>query len=221
MAHPAAPALPDDARAMARQLAGAWILGSALMGTVALLFLNAGNMVARQPSANVVIPGCPLPARGFGCPSPSLFALTPVERLAVFALVSALFVSLGLLGWRTAAASWLTGDPRARLLWTVLVGTGGLVGWGYAAVVTFAAGFSPATQILLAYLAGGLPFALVAGMLLRPWRANVAALGISTGLLAAGFVMVAGHSPAYLGNVFTVYADYARSFFSTPPAVTF
>lgn len=145
----------------------------------------------------------------------------PVERLAVFALVAALFVSLGLLGSRTAAASWLTGDPRARLLWTLVVGIGGLAGWGYAAIVTFAVGFSPVTQLLLAYLAGGLPFALVAGMLLRPWRANVAALGISTGLLAAGFVMVAGHSPAYPGNVFSVYADYARAFFSGPPAVLY
>jgi hypothetical protein len=33
---------PDDARLMARQLGGAWICGSVLMGTVALLFAGRG-----------------------------------------------------------------------------------------------------------------------------------------------------------------------------------
>src|SRR5690348_1992268 len=95
----------DDGRVMALQLGGAWVLGSVLMGTVAVLFLTAASPVIRLPSGVTVSPGCPARAPGLGCPVPSLFAITPVERLAVFALVAALFVSLGLLGWRTAAAS--------------------------------------------------------------------------------------------------------------------
>ena len=84
--------------------------------------------------------------------------------------VAALFVSLGLVLWRTAAATWLSADTRARLLWVILVGLGGLAGWSFAATVTFAVGFSPLVQGILAYLGGGLPFGLAAGMLLRPWR---------------------------------------------------
>ena len=89
---------------------------------------------------------------------------------------------------------------------------GGLAGWSYAAVVTYAAGFGSTTQLILAYTAGGLPFALVAALLLRPWRANVVAGGMCAGLVAAGFLMVAGRPAPQ--NVFLLYADYARSFFS-------
>jgi hypothetical protein len=46
-------------------------------------------------------------------------------------------------------------------------------------------------------------------MLLRPWRANVAFLAISAGLVAAGFLMVVGQSAAY---PLTDFADYARLF---------
>jgi hypothetical protein len=86
-------------------------------------------------------------------------------------------------------------------------------------VVTFAAGFGFTLQLVLAYTAGGLPFALVAGMLLRPWRANVAAGGVSAGLVMAGFLMVAG-LPQPL-NAFTLYAHYARAFFGGAPGVPY
>jgi hypothetical protein len=96
---------------------------------------------------------------------------------------------------------------------------GGLAGWSYAAVVTYAAGFDSTTQLLLAYTAGGLPFALVAALLLRPWRVNVAAGAMCASLVAAGFLMVAGHPAPQ--NVFLLYADYARSFFSGGSAFPF
>jgi hypothetical protein len=183
---------------IAWQLAGTWSCGSLLLGTVALVFLHAGAL------------GSPLPIE----PEPvSLTILTPWQRLTVFALVAALFVALGVIGWRTAAASWLTGDTRARLLWTLVVGAGGLAGWGFAAAVTFAAQFGSATQLILAYLAGGLPFALTAAMLVRPWRVNVAAVTISVALVGAGYLMVAGNGAAYPQNVFALYADYLRSLF--------
>jgi hypothetical protein len=208
-----------DARLMVRQLAGAWLCGSALMGTVAWGFLSAEGTTAVlvpvpvrafAPAGTAICPGLP------SCGPPSFFQLTPLARLAVLALVALLFICLALLSRWTAGASWLTGDARARLLWVLLVGAGGLAGWSYAAVVTFAAGFGSTAQLILAYLGGGLPFALVAGMLLRPWRANVAAGGVSAGLVAAGFLMVAGHPVPQ--NVFTLYAEYARSFFSGGPS---
>jgi len=120
-----------DARLMVRQLAGAWLCGSALMGTVAWGFLSAEGTTA------VLVP---VPVRAF---APAGTAICP-----------------------------------------------GLPSCG--------------------------PFALVAGMLLRPWRANVAAGGVSAGLVAAGFLMVAGHPVPQ--NVFTLYAEYARSFFSGGPS---
>ncbi len=199
---------PPDARLMARQLTGAWLCGSVLMGTVAWGFLSS------EATAVPVAGTLPAPCRGAGtsCLYPSFFQLTPLGRLAVLALVALLFVALAVLGWWTAGASWLTGDPRARPLWVLLVGAGGLVGWSYAAVVTFAAGFGATTQLILAYTGGGLPFVLVAGLLLRPWRANVVAGGMCAGLVGAGFLMVAG-GPAPQ-NVFALYAEYARSFLS-------
>ncbi len=203
---------PPDARQMVRQVTGAWLCGSVLMGTVAWGFLSSAATAVPVPVDGRVSVPAPCPAPGASCLYPSFFQLTPLGRLAVLALVALLFAALGVLGRWTAGASWLTGDPRARLLWVLLVGAGGLIGWSYAAVVTFAAGFGATAQLILAYTAGGLPFALAAGLLLRPWRANVVAGAMCAGLVAAGFLMVAG-GPAPR-NVFALYATYAHSFLS-------
>jgi hypothetical protein len=201
-----------DSRRLAGQVAGAWACGSVFMGTVAVLFLASEGTVFAQPGSGSS--GVCLPGNTVICGRPSLFQLTPVERLAVFALLAGLFVSLAALVWRTAAATWLGGDNRAKLLWVLVVGLGGLAGWSFAAVITFAVAFSPETQLVLGYTCGGLPFALVAGMLVRPLRANVVALAVSVALVAAGFVMVAGDHQVYPRNAFTLYASYARYFFS-------
>jgi hypothetical protein len=195
---------------MGRQLTGAWLCGSVLMGTVAWGFLSA--QVTAIPATTVLAPYAPCPGHGAPCAYPSFFQLSPLGRLAVLALLALLFVALAVLARWTAGASWLAGDARARLLWVLLVMGGGLAGWSYAAVVTYAAGFDSTTQLILAYTAGGLPFALVAALLLRPWRVNVVAGALSVGLVAAGFLMVAGRPVPQ--NVFLLYADYARSFFS-------
>lgn len=184
---------------IAGQLAGTWACGSLLLGTVALVFLKAGA------------PGSPPPIT---LNTVSLAMLTPLQRLAVFALVAALFVALGVIGYRTRAASWLTGDTRARVLWALVVGAGGLAGWGFAAAVTFAVHFGSTTQLILAYLAGGLPFALTAAMLVRPWRVNAAAAAISVALVAAGYFMVAGNGAVYPQHFFALNAGYIWSFFS-------
>jgi hypothetical protein len=126
-----------------------------------------------------------------------------------------MFVLVGVLGWRTAEASWLTGGSRARLLWALLVGGGGMLGWSFAAVVTFAVDWSSGVQIALAFTAGGLPFALVAAMLARPWQLNAAAVTGAVLLVAAGFAISAGQQGN--PNVFAMYGDYARALFTGTP----
>ena len=201
---------PPGTRLMVRQLTGAWLCGSVLMGTVAWGFLSA--QVTAVPAATQLSAYAPCPGHGAPCAYPSFFQLMPLARLAVLALLALLFAALAVLSRWTAGASWLTGGARARLLWVLLVMGGGLAGWSYAAVVTYAAGFDSTTQLILAYTVGGLPFALVAALLLRPWRVNVVAGAVCAGLVTAGFLMVAGR--AVPQNVFLLYADYARSFFS-------
>jgi hypothetical protein len=213
---------PPGTRLMAEQLASTWACGSVLMGAVAWGFLSAEGGAVPQPYP--VRPAAPgggtICSSWPACGPPSFFQLMPLARLGVMALVALLFAALAVIARRTAEASWLTGGARARVLWVLLVGLGGLAGWSYAAVVTFAAGFGFAAQLALAWTAGGLPFALAAGMLLRPWRANIVAGGVSAGLVAAGFLMVAGHPVPQ--NVFALYADYARAFFSgSAPAVLY
>jgi hypothetical protein len=140
------------------QLAGTWLTGSAVMGTVAVLLTASRDDLPFRPLA--ILPGI------------ALFAL--------FVLLAAMFVALFALGLRTEDATWLPNDTRAAVLWTSVVGGGGLIGWGFAAAVTFDAGFGLPTQLILAYLGGGLPFTLVAAMLTRPVRIN----GIAAGLTA-------------------------------------
>ncbi|OLF16412.1 hypothetical protein [Actinophytocola xanthii] len=155
---------------MLRQLVGTWLVGSVLTGTLAVLFtLDRGEL-----------PLTPL-------------AELPVQRmLGVLGLLAALFAALVLLGLSTADASWLPGDGRGVTLWVVLVGTGGFAGWAYAAAVTFAAEFALGTQLVLAYACGGLPFALVAAMLVRPVTVNAVAVGLAAVSLLVGAGLVAG-----------------------------
>jgi hypothetical protein len=192
---------PNMARLLFWQLAGSWALGSVLMGSVAVIYLRGTGPVD-------------YPVFGVGrVPSPDL--LSAFARLGIFLLVVALFVLLGVLGWHTAGACWLAGGGRARLLWALLVAGGGLLGWSFAAVVTFAVNWSGDVQVALAYTAGGLPFALVAAMLARPWQLNAAAVTACVLLVVAGIVITAGPQPN--PNVFVLYADYARSLFTGTP----
>lgn len=150
-----------------RQLVGVWVIGSVLTGTLAVLFTLDRGPWPIQPLA----------------------ALPTLSLLGVFGLVAALFAALGLLVWGSPGASWLPETGRGRTLWVVLVAVAGLAGWGFAAAVTFAAGFSLDTQLLLAYLSGGLPFTLVATWLLRSVAANVAGIALSGVLLLIGWLV--------------------------------
>ena len=191
-----------------RQLGYAWLIGSVTLGTVALVVLKARPLLTVTPPGPPIttLPGQPVPA-----PFPQVVLMPGWARLSVLALVAALFVALLVLGWRTIGLSWLPGEARGRLLWTVIVGVAGLAAWFFAATVTFGAGFGPNVQIVLGYVGGGLPFALIAAMLLRRPAVNLWAIVISAGLVAIGFILVAAHSPyqsavelyfAYLSVVF-------------------
>src|SRR5262245_5772740 len=79
-------------------------------GTVAVLFLASEGTVLGRPGP-AGSPDVCLPGSLSICGRVSWFQLTPVERLAVFALAAGLFVSLAALVWRTAAASWLGATP--------------------------------------------------------------------------------------------------------------
>jgi hypothetical protein len=154
------------------QLPCTWLVGSSVTGTIAILFTTDRGA---QPFRSLA----------------ELFEDGVWPTLVV--LVGALFLALFALAWRTRDAMWLRrDDPRSALLWPILVGGGGLVGWGFAAVVTFEADFSLATQLVLAYTCGGLPFTLVAAMLARPWRLNVVAAVLTAIAVLVGLVMLDG-----------------------------
>jgi hypothetical protein len=155
---------------MWRQLGLTWLVGSAITGTLAVLFTHDTG----------------------GLPFRPLELLSPRSLFTLAVLLFALGVATLAIGWRTQHASWLPNGGRGVLLWTVLVAGGGLAGWGYAAAVTFYAEFSQTAQLVLAYTCGGLPFALVAGLLARPKRMNLAAAFLTAIALLIGFVLLDG-----------------------------
>ena len=171
-------------RAILGQLVGAWVAGSVLLGTVALVLMGD----------SVNLPFSPLDT------------LSPGALLGVLLLVAALFLVLFVLYWRTAEASWLPDGGRPAILWSVLVGGGGLVGWGFAAVVTFGAEFPVEAQLALAYLGGGLPFALIAGLLQHPPMINATAAAVTIAALGIGYALASdndlGLTPLQLCTVY-------------------
>jgi hypothetical protein len=155
---------------MWRQLGLTWLAGSAITGTLAVLFTHDTG----------------------GFPFLPLEMLSPGSLFTLAVLLFALGVATLAIGWRTQHASWLPNGGRGVLLWTILVAGGGLAGWGYAAAVTFYAEFAPTAQLVLAYTCGGLPFALVAGLLAKPKRMNMAAAFLTAVALLIGFVLLEG-----------------------------
>jgi hypothetical protein len=185
-----------------RQLGYAWIIGSVTLGTVALVVLRVGpGLPATAPGGLYVLPGRAVPA-------PFLpYILVPGwAQLSILVLLAALFGALLMLGWRTIGLSWLPDDARGRLLWTVIVAGAGAAAWFYAGTVTFGAGFSPSAQIVLAYLGGGLPFALIAAILLHRPAVSLCAVIMSAALVVIGYILVAAHSPDQ--SAFRLYFQY-------------
>lgn len=155
---------------MWRQLGLTWLVGSAITGTLAVLFTSDTRELPFRPLAFLS--------------NQALFTLA--------VLLFALGVALLAIGWRTQHASWLPNGGRGVLLWTILVAGGGLGGWGFAAAVTFYAEFALTPQLVLAYTCGGLPFALVAGLLAKPKRMNMAAAFLTAVALLTGLALLDG-----------------------------
>ncbi|HEV7650755.1 MAG TPA: hypothetical protein VGP26_21635 [Actinophytocola sp.] len=155
---------------VARQLTGTWVVGSATTGTLAVLFTLDRGELPVQP----------------------LDDLPALSLLGVLGMLAALFAALGLLAWGTLEVTWLPRTGRAGALWVVVAGVGGLAGWGYAAAATFAGDYSLAAQLIMAYVLGGLPFVLVAALLLQARRANIGALVVTVALLLIGALVMHG-----------------------------
>ncbi|GAB1516442.1 hypothetical protein [Actinophytocola sp. KF-1] len=174
---------------MWRQLGLTWLTGAAVTGTIAVLF-TTGTL---------------------GLPFRPLALLSGQARFTLAVLLFALGVALLAIGRRTQHASWLPNGGRGVLLWTILVAGGGLAGWGYAAAVTFEAGFSHTTQLVLAYTGGGLPFALIAGLLAKPKRMNAAAAMLTAVALLIGFVLLDGRPETLLRYLQTMFGPFATT----------
>lgn len=148
-----------------RQLLGVWVIGSVLTGTLAVLLTIDRGSRRVQPLAE----------------------LTVLSAVGVLGVLVALVAALGLLAWGTPGVTWLPETGRGRGLWVVVVAGGGLAGWAFAAAVTFAIRLPLDVQLLLGYVAGGLPFTVVAAVLLRPVTATVAGVVLAGLLLGVGF----------------------------------
>lgn len=159
------------------QLPVVWVFSSIVTGTIAVLLTSGDENLPVKP----------------------LLLLSIGEVFTLALLVFALTLGLFLVGWRTITASWLRwSDPRSIILWTIIVTGCGLAGWGFAAVVTFEAGFSLTAQLILDYTCGGLPFALVAAMLARPWQVNAVAIMLTVIAVLVGLVLMPAPIPTLI-----------------------
>lgn len=150
-----------------RQLLGVWVIGSVLTGTLAVLLTIHRGPRRLQPLAD----------------------LSTLSLAGVIGVLVALVAALGLLAWGTPGTTWLPDTARGRALWVVLVAAAGLAGWSYAAAATFVVDLPLDVQLMLAFTVGGLPFTVVATVLLRPVAASGAGLVLAVALLVTGFAV--------------------------------
>ncbi|MEW9547155.1 hypothetical protein [Nonomuraea sp. NPDC050783] len=120
-----------------------------------------------------------------------------MEALAAVVLVAASLVlaCLILVVSRTRTASRLGAGGGRRVVWALLVLCGGTAGWALGWAATDVAGLGVSRSPLLAALLGGVPFALVAGMLLRGRRFGLTALALSVALAGVAVVLLRRESP--------------------------
>ncbi|MEU8317202.1 hypothetical protein AB0C33_02435 [Nonomuraea sp. NPDC048881] len=125
-----------------------------------------------------------------------LFAGDEAVALAAAALgVAALLGYLVIVIRATRGVSVLGATRGGRLLWALLVLGLGTAGWALGWVVTDVAGLGVSRDLLLTAVLGGVPYALVAGTLLRGWRHKGVALGLSVALLGAGVAVLRQEPP--------------------------
>ncbi|BCJ46415.1 hypothetical protein GCM10010168_60540 [Actinoplanes ianthinogenes] len=95
----------------------------------------------------------------------------------------------------TREATWLGATTGRLMLWAVLVAGLGAALWGLGWGVSDAAGLGLSRGDLGILLFGGLAFALIAGLLARPWPVPVAAAVLLTVLAAAGLLGLRASAP--------------------------
>jgi hypothetical protein len=125
-----------------------------------------------------------------------LFVGTEAAALAAAVGVPVVFlVVLWLIVKATADASVLGATSGGRALWALLVLGFGAALWMFGWALTDAVGLGVSDNRGLVAMCSGLPFVLVAGVLLRGWPARLTAAGSLVALLAAGLVALAGSEP--------------------------
>jgi hypothetical protein len=152
--------------AVANQLVGVWVLGSLVLPLAVGLLL----VLAYAGGGGAVVVG------------------------AVVALVGCV-AYLGVVIAATREASFLGAGVGGRSVWVGLVSGLGTAGWVLGWAITDAAGFDVAGRPFLIALTGGLPFVLVAGLLVRGWRVNAVALALTLVLVVGGSAALSGSGP--------------------------
>ncbi|MCK2239083.1 MULTISPECIES: hypothetical protein [unclassified Crossiella] len=121
----------------------------------------------------------------------SVLVLGPAGALVGLVVIPAGIALLYLMATLTPAASALTDTRAGRICWSVLVGGVGGLGWWLSVTVSEGVLSAGRTGLLL----GGVPFALVAGMLLRRWYLSLGFLALTLAI-AYGFLhILAAASP--------------------------
>lgn len=95
----------------------------------------------------------------------------------------------------TRSVSVLGASVGGRVLWALVVLGVGTVGWALGWAITDAAGVGLSRNPLLTFLFGGVPFALVAGLLLHGWPRRAPAIGLSVVLIGAAVVALRHETP--------------------------
>ncbi|SBT41838.1 hypothetical protein [Micromonospora auratinigra] len=138
-----------------------------------------------------------------------LFAGLGVVAIAALILGALLVGALWAVAEATASATALGATRGRRVRWAVLVAGVGTVLWRLGWVVTDTAGLRVSSNGLLTVVLGGVPFALVAGLLLRARRQRRGALAALVLLAAAGLVALRLGPPDDLTDR-TAYAQLDR-----------
>ncbi|MFI6816590.1 hypothetical protein ACIBG7_29595 [Nonomuraea sp. NPDC050328] len=151
---------------IAAQVAGAWVVGAVAMPLALQILLIAA----------------------FAGGTSLLVVAVAVSLAVVMAYLIVLVKA-------THQASPLGATAWRRAAWAGLVLGAGTAGWALGWAATDAAGLGVSGDAQATLLLGGLPYALVAGMLLRPWPFSAAALALSVALTGAGVVALRREPP--------------------------
>lgn len=143
---------------------------------------------------------------GFGLVAVAVFAGSEAMLLAVLVAAALAIGYLWLVIRFTAPVSLLGATAPRRALWALLVFGGGTAMWGAGWALTDEAGLGISHHTVLTLIFGGVPFVLVAGVLLRRWYLSLTALVVLLGLVATGLVALRQSGPDEL----TERLDHAR-----------